>query len=96
MTEFGRRIFDAMMSLEQSEGGFSKAMLGQFFSIEEIGRIERMELERRQLANNDRAVLVSCVEALKQEKKPEAKTGLADELSRLRERNQKAKDQKNT
>ena len=96
MTEFGRRIFDAMMSLEQSEGGFSKAMLGQFFSIEEIGRIERMELERRQLANNDRAVLVSCVEALKQEKKPEAKTGLADELSRLRERNQKAKDQKNS
>ncbi len=96
MTEFGRRIFAAMMTLEQSEGGFSKAMLGQFFTIEEIGRIERIELERRQLANNDRTVLISCIEALKQENEKKQTQGLADELSRLREKNQKAKDYKNT
>ena len=96
MTEFGRRIFAAMMTLEQSEGGFSKAMLGQFFTIEEIGRIERIELDRRQLVNNDRAVLISCIEALKQENEKKQTQGLADELSRLREKNQKAKDYKNT
>ena len=98
MTEFGRRVFEAMMTLEQSEGGFSKAMLGQFFSIEEIGRIERIELDRRQLANNDRAVFLSCLDALKREREKESEKGgnLADELSRLRAQNQKAKDNKNT
>ena len=96
MTEFGRRVFAAMMALETSEDGFSKSMLGQFFTVEEIGRIERMERERRQLANNDRAVLLSCVETLKREKQNKENQGLADELSRLREKNQKAKDHKNT
>ncbi len=96
MTEFGRRVFEAMMTLETSEGGFSKALLGQFFTMDEIGRIERIELDRRQLANNDRQVFLSCLQALKAEKEKTAGGGLADELSRLRAQNQKAKDQKNT
>ena len=96
VTAFGRRIFEAMMTLETSEGGFSKALLGQFFTMDEIGRIERIELDRRQLANNDRAVFLSCLQALKAEKEKNAGGGLADELSRLRQQNQKAKDQKNT
>ncbi len=96
MTDFGRRVFEAMMALEQSESGFSKAMLGQFFTIEELGRIERIEIDRRQLANNDRAVFLSCMEALKQEKERTGTHGLEDELSRLRAQTQKAKDQKNT
>lgn len=96
MTEFGRRVFETMMTLERSEGGFSKVLLGQFFTIDEIGRIERIELDRRQLGNNDRAVFLSCAEALKAEREKTAGVGLADELSRLRKQNQKAKDQKNT
>ena len=96
MTEFGRRVFEGMMTLEQSEAGFSKTMLAQFFNVDEIGRIERIEIDRRQLANNDRAVLLSCIEALRQEKKKQEGGELADELSRLRAQNQKAKDHKNT
>ena len=68
ITDFSRRVFLTMRELENSEGGFSKALLGQFFSIDEIGRIEKMEIDRRALARNDREVLISCIDGLKNEK----------------------------
>ena len=68
ITDFSRRVFSTMRELENSEGGFSKALLGQFFSIDEIGRIEKMEIDRRALARNDREVLISCIDGLKNEK----------------------------
>ena len=67
VTEFGRRVFDALCELECSESGYSKAMLGQYFTVEEIGRIERIELDRRMLARNDKSVFISCIEGLKNE-----------------------------
>lgn len=70
ITGFGRKVFEAMCALEASEGGFSKAMLGQSFTPEEMGYIEKMELERRNLSNNGTEVFKSCIEALKAEKKP--------------------------
>ncbi len=68
VTSFSRRIFDAMCWLEGSEGGFSKSMLAQSFTPEEMGRIEKIELDRRALARNDKAVFISCIEGLKSEK----------------------------
>ena len=67
VTGFGRRVFDAICELERSDGGFSKAMLGQSFSADELGRIEKIERERRALARNDREVFLAAVNALRAE-----------------------------
>ena len=63
-TAFGRRVFEAICGLENSEGGFSRAMLGQQFNVDEMGRIEKMEQERRKLGNNSREVLLTLVDNL--------------------------------
>ena len=67
-TQFGRRVFEAICELERTEAGFSKAMLGQSFSVDEIGRIEKLEVGRKDLAKNDKEVFLSCIQGLKQEK----------------------------
>lgn len=64
-TAFGRRVFEAICGLENSEGGFSHAMLGQQFNVDEMGRIEKMEQERRKLGNNSREVLLTLVDNLR-------------------------------
>ncbi len=97
-TEFGRRVFDAICELERLEQGFSKSLLGEYFSIDEIGRIEKIELDRRALAKNDREVFVACIESLKNEKRhreSDANDPFAD-LKRKQEFNKKAKENRNT
>lgn len=68
VTEFGRRIFKALCELENSERGFSKAMLGQIFSVDEMGRIGKIEAERLRLERNDREVFLACIRGIKEEK----------------------------
>ena len=68
VTDFGRRVFEALCELENSPSGYSKAMLGQKFSIDEIGRIEKIEVDRMFLSKNDREVFENCIEKLKEEK----------------------------
>ena len=97
VTEFGRRVFEAMLELEKSEGGFSKAMLGQSFTPDEMGRIEKIELSRRNLARNDLDIFADCIRGLKNEKSAKQDTGDPfAELARLREAAKKNKDNKNT
>ena len=97
MTSFGRRVFEALCKLEMSEMGFSKAMLGEDFNIDELGRIERMEIERRNLVKNDREVFLAGIQALKNEKRqaPTEDDPFAD-LRRMREENKKKKEQRNS
>ena len=78
------------------EGGFSKAMLGQLFTVEEMGRLEKMEIERRRLARNDREVLDSCIKSIKEEKTATVNTDSFDDLHRKREELKKAKERKNS
>ncbi len=73
-TDFGRKIFEAICNLEVSEGGFSKAMLGQSFTADEMGYIEKTEIDRRNLGRNDRAVFDSFITGLKQEKEKMTQT----------------------
>ncbi|MBE6593794.1 MAG: hypothetical protein E7642_07365, partial [Ruminococcaceae bacterium] len=68
VTSFSRRVFEALCELENSEAGYSKAMLGQMFDIDEMGRIEKIEIDRRRLARNDREVFISCINNIKEEK----------------------------
>lgn len=97
VTSFGRRIFDALCELEKSEYGFSKAMLGEYFNIDELGRIEKIEIERRSLAKNDREVFEASIKALKDEhrKENESQDPFAD-LAKMRANAKKAKENKNT
>lgn len=91
-TEFGRRVFRELCSLENSESGFSKAMLGQSFSIEEMGRIESMAQKRRVLANNGADVLAEGIRSMKREK--EAASGDRSLQSVLEKRRLELKKEK--
>jgi hypothetical protein len=64
-TAFGRRVFEAILELHRSSGGFSAPMLAQTFSLEEVGRIQQMEQKRRALAENGQSVFRAAVETLK-------------------------------
>ncbi len=97
VTSFGRRVFEEICRIELSEYGFSKAMLGEVFNLDELGRIERLELDRRSLARNDREVFLASVDALKTEsKKLNSENDPFADLRLKREMNKKAKENKNT
>ena len=97
-TSLGRKIFEVILGLENSEQGYSAALLSQFFTLDEIGRIQKIERDRLNLARNDRAVFLEFAENVKKEKLQSASAGsLADELAKKRELLKKAKEKnKNT
>ena len=64
-TEFGRRVYGAILSLSE-QGGFVPSMLGESFTVEEMDRIEKMRLDRSKVARNTPEVLSDCLESLKQ------------------------------
>ncbi|MBQ8849271.1 MAG: DNA primase [Clostridia bacterium] len=97
VTSLGRRIFEALCELERSERGFSKAMLGEYFNIDELGRIEKIEQERRALARNDKEVFLASIDSLKKESgKSEGNSSdpFAD-LRRMQALHKQAKEKKN-
>ena len=95
-TEFGRRVFEEICRLERGEFGFSKSMLAERFSPEELGRIERMELDRRSLTRNDRDVFLALIETIKEEKSRGNDGDFAEELRRRQAEFKKKKENKNT
>ena len=96
VTSFGRRVFDALCRLENSEVGFSKAMLGQEFTPDELGRIEKLELERRSLARNDREVFLAAIEAIQRESQINTEADPFADLKRKQAQAKQAKENKNT
>ena len=95
VTSFGKRVFLALCELEKSERGYSKAMLGQYFTPDEMGKIEQMEQTRRSYARNDVEVLRANVEAIKEEKEKDvASKSTGDLLAEQRRRLQEKKDKK--
>ena len=95
-TSFGRRVFEAICRLEQSEDGFSKAMLGLEFNSDELGRIEKIELERRNLARNDREVFLAAIGALRAESRVLSEDDKFADLRRKQEALREAKERKKT
>lgn len=67
VTSFGKRVFETLCALESSPDGYSRALLGQYFNIDEIARLEKIEVERRRLSRNDREVFDSCIKALREQ-----------------------------
>ena len=92
-TTFGRRAFEAICELERSDGGYSRSLLGIYFNVDEISRLEKIELDRRQLSKNDNEVFEACIAKLKQEKQAVKDDG-DEQLKYIRELYLKNKEQK--
>lgn len=91
-TDFGRRVFEAIMDLEGSDGGFMYSLLGESFNPDEMGRIQRMEQKRRQLTSNGADVFESCIMTLKSAKAKESES--EDWLSALVKKQEMLKKKK--
>lgn len=82
-SEFYSKVFSHICELE-SGGEYDFSLLGQFFSPEEIGRLEGLMQKRRELAENGFDVFLQCAEALKKEKKLSGEDTV-DDIRRLLE-----------
>jgi hypothetical protein len=85
LSDFHRRVFDKMTELQRADT-YDFSLLGQFFSPDEMGRLQGLEQKRRALTENGRTVFLQCVDALKKEKMLSASdSGGIDEIRRLLE-----------
>lgn len=89
-TDLGRRIFEEIMRLQRSDGGFLFGLLGESFNTDEMGRIGRMIRAREQLTDNGTRVFREHVERLREAKGSGQKGTALDELLR-KKREQLAK-----
>lgn len=67
-TEFGKRVFSAIIELEAS-GGFIYSLLGESFNPDEMSALEDMQLRRKSLAENGPDVFRSSAQILRSETK---------------------------
>ncbi len=88
VTAFNRRVFEAIMELENSDGGFSTAVLGEKFDPDEMGRLAKLAQARRNLSENGQSVLKAAVRTLQDEKNAVTKDDALpeDSLERLLEK----------
>ena len=83
LSEFHGNVFDKIMELEIA-GEYDFSLLGQFFTPDEMGRLEGLEQKRRVLTENGRDMFIQCVETVKKEKRlTEASGGGIDEIMLL-------------
>ena len=88
VTAFNRRVFEAIMELENSDGGFSTAALGEQLDPDEMGRLAKLAQARRNLSENGQSVLKAAVRTLQDEKNAVTKDDAPpeDSLERLLEK----------
>lgn len=88
VTAFNRRVFEAIMEMENSDGGFSTAVLGEQFNPDEMGRLAKLAQARRNLSENGQSVLKAAVRTLQDEKNAVTKDDAPpeDSLERLLEK----------
>ena len=88
VTAFNRRVFEEIMELENSDGGFSTAVLGEQFDPDEMGRLAKLAQARRNLSENGQSVLKAAVRTLQDEKNAVTKDDAPpeDSLERLLEK----------
>ncbi len=68
VTDFHRRAFSTILALEADDGGYDFSLMGEYFTVEEMGRLSRLEQRRRALSDNGTSVLRSAVETLLRER----------------------------
>ena len=93
-SEFHSRAFSKITELE-SDGGFDFSLLSEFFSIDEIGRLQGLISKRRELSENGMDVFRKCVDTLKEEKeKKDVEQGSISDLAELLRRKRDAQKNK--
>ncbi len=95
ITTFGKRVFEAVMSLHTEEGGFDIALLGQTFNTDEIGRIHKMMRTRLDLTENGNNVLVASIETLKNAKELQEAKKSGDKMAAIESRLEQLRKLKN-
>ena len=97
-TAFGQRVFGAILALEKGDSGFDMSLLGESFTPEEMGRLERMRLNRRELSENGISVLRESAALLREEairrRESEADGGALSAIARKRAQLAAAREQK--
>lgn len=94
-TTFGRRVFEAICELEQSDDGYSRAGICQYFSADEQGRLQRLEQSRADLTENSMKVFEQAIEVLRSEKERRMAEDAGDKLATIRlKRQNNAKNKK--
>ncbi len=90
-TSLGKRMFEAIMELQTSEGGFLFSLLGERFTPDEMGRMQKYIQVRSDLTENGSAVFASSIEALRRasQKARESQGNLADMILKKRNRSMK-------
>ena len=85
-SDFHRRVFERVIEMQKVDR-YDFSLLGEFFSPDEIGRLQGLMQKRRALTENGKAVFLGCVEALKKEKglAASSETDSIDAIRRLLE-----------
>ncbi len=94
VTAFGKKVFTSIIEVASSNGEFLYAMLGQYFSAEEMGRLEKMRQNRLALTENGRDVLDASISALKSEREKKSSVDSGDKFATLRAKQEKLKNQR--
>ncbi len=66
-TDFNRKVYKRIVELYNESKRFDIGMLGSDFSVEEMGRITKMAVQRQSLSQNNEDVLKDCIGILKKE-----------------------------
>ncbi len=88
-SEFHARAFEEISRLEKM-GEYDFSLLAEFFTADELGRLQGLMQKRRELTENGTDVFRQCVEALKNEKKLSGESTI-DDIRLLLERKRGAK-----
>ncbi len=94
VTAFGKKVFQTLFDVYNSSDEFLPAMLGQYFTADEMGRLEKMRQNRLSLTENGRDVLDVSIAALKAEKEKKASADGGDKFATLRAKQEKLKNQR--
>lgn len=92
-TDLGKRVFESVMTLQNSEGGYMHSLLGEDFTADEMGRLQRMMNKRTELSSNGADVFLASVKALKELRTKEKAAG--DWMADIARRQQELKAKKN-
>ena len=94
VTAFGKKVFDAIIDVASNNGEFLYAMLGQYFTADEMGRLEKMRQNRLALTENGYDILDVSIAALKSEREKKASVDNGDKFATLRARQEQLKNQR--
>ena len=88
VTDFNRRVFEAIMQRHRDEEGLRTELLGLDFSPDEMGRIQKMLIARQQLTDNGLQVFRSAIQTLKDAKEEKQANGMSlnDRIAYLRKK----------